>query len=85
MGFKCFRTSIAWTRIFPTGEEDEPNEKGLEFYDSLFDTCRQYKIEPVVTLSHFEMPLAIVKKYGSWRDRKVIEMFVKFAETGTKY
>ena len=52
MGFKCFRTSIAWTRIFPQGDETEPNEQGLEFYDRLFAECRKYKIEPVVTISH---------------------------------
>ena len=80
MGFKCFRTSIAWTRIFPTGEEETPNEEGLKFYDDLFDTCRQYGIEPVITLSHFEMPYALVKKYGGFRSRKCVELFVKFAE-----
>ena len=81
MGFKCFRTSIAWTRIYPTGEENEPNESGLQFYDNLFDTCLEYGIEPVITLSHFEMPFALVKKYGGWRDRKLIDLFVKFAVT----
>ncbi|EEQ57109.1 6-phospho-beta-glucosidase [Clostridiales bacterium 1_7_47FAA] len=80
MGFKCFRTSIAWTRVFPTGEEDAPNEEGLSFYDDLFDTCRQYGIEPVVTLSHFEMPYHLVKKYGGFRNRVCVELFVKFAE-----
>lgn len=81
MGFKCFRTSIAWTRIFPTGEETEPNEEGLQFYDSMFDTCREYGIEPVITLSHFEMPYHLVKKYGGFRSRHCVELFVKFAET----
>lgn len=56
MGFKCFRTSIAWTRIFPKGDEEVPNEAGLKFYDDLFDECLKYGIEPVVTLSHFELP-----------------------------
>lgn len=60
MGFKCFRTSIAWSRIFPQGDELEPNEAGLAFYDRLFDECRKYHIEPVVTLSHFEMPYHLV-------------------------
>lgn len=78
MGFGCFRTSIAWTRIFPTGE-GEPNEEGLQFYDDLFDTCRQYGIEPVITLSHFEMPFEMVKRYGGFRDRRCIELFVEFA------
>ncbi|MXF24014.1 family 1 glycosylhydrolase, partial [Escherichia coli] len=56
MVFKCFRTSIAWTRIFPQGDEQEPNEEGLQFYDDLFDECLKQGMEPVVTLSHFEMP-----------------------------
>ncbi|MDO4912614.1 MAG: 6-phospho-beta-glucosidase [Lactobacillus sp.] len=81
MGFKCFRTSIAWTRIFPNGDEAEPNEKGLEFYDKLFAECHKYGIEPVVTLQHFEMPWHLVKKYGGWKSRKVIDFYVKFAET----
>lgn len=80
MGFKCFRTSIAWTRIFPEGEEEQPNEAGLKFYDDMFDTCLQYGIEPVVTLSHFEMPFALVKKYGGFRSRKCIDAFVRFSE-----
>lgn len=80
MGFKCFRTSIAWTRIFPQGDEDQPNEKGLEFYDKLFDCCHQYGIEPVITLSHFEIPLHLVHKYGGWRSRKMIGFFTKFAK-----
>ena len=73
MGFRCFRTSIAWTRIFPTGEESEPNEVGLQFYDDMFDECLKYGIQPVITLSHFEMPYALVEKYGGWRDRKLID------------
>ena len=81
MGFKCFRTSIAWTRIFPKGDEEKPNEEGLKFYDDMFDECLKYGIEPVITLSHFEMPLHLVKKYGGWRNRKLIDFFVKFAVT----
>lgn len=81
MGFKCFRTSIAWTRIFPNGDETEPNEEGLKFYDALFDECHKYGIEPVITLSHFEMPLHLVTEYGGWRNRKLIEFFVHFAVT----
>lgn len=80
MGFKCFRTSIAWTRIFPNGDELEPNEEGLKFYDELFDECLKYGMEPVVTLSHFEMPYHLVKEYGAWRNRKLIKFFVRFAE-----
>lgn len=81
MGFKCFRTSIAWTRIFPNGDETEPNEEGLQFYDDLFDECLKYGIEPVVTLCHFEMPLHLVTEYGAWRNRKLIDFFVRFAVT----
>lgn len=80
MGFKCFRTSISWPRIFPIGDETQPNEAGLQFYDDLFDELLKYGIEPVVTLSHFEMPYGLIKKYGGWRSRKVIDCFVSFAK-----
>ncbi|EEU29718.1 aryl-phospho-beta-D-glucosidase BglH [Limosilactobacillus coleohominis 101-4-CHN] len=76
MGFKCYRFSIAWTRIFPNGDETTPNEKGLEFYDRVIDECLKYHIEPVVTLFHYEMPINLVTKYGSWKNRK----FITFAE-----
>ncbi|WDF82931.1 6-phospho-beta-glucosidase [Lacticaseibacillus pabuli] len=79
LGLKCFRTSIAWTRIFPNGDEDEPNEAGLQFYDNLFDELHKYGIEPVITLSHFEMPYHLVTEYGGWRSRKMIDFFTKFA------
>lgn len=81
MGFKCFRTSIAWTRIFPNGNETTPNEKGLKFYDNLFDELLKYNIEPIVTLSHFEMPYYLAKTYGGWTNRKVIDYFIKYATT----
>lgn len=81
MGFKAFRLSIAWTRIFPNGDETEPNEKGLAFYDNLFDELKKYNIEPVVTISHYEMPLALVKNYGGWKNRKVVEFYEHFART----
>jgi len=81
MGFKCFRTSIAWTRIFPNGDEETPNEEGLKFYDDLFDECHKYGIEPVITLAHFEMPYHLVEKYGGFANRKVIDFFVRFAVT----
>ena len=81
MGFKCFRTSIAWSRIFPNGDETTPNEAGLAFYDRLFDCLLAHGIEPVITLSHFEMPLGLVRDYGGWTNRKCIEFFVRFAET----
>ena len=81
MGFKVFRMSIAWARIFPNGDDAEPNEKGLEFYDRVFDECHKYGIEPLVTLSHYETPLALSKKYDGFRNRKTIDLFVKYAET----
>ena len=79
LGLNCFRTSIAWTRIFPNGDEEQPNEAGLKFYDDVFDDLLSHQIEPVITLSHFEIPYHRVKKYGGWRSRKVIDFFVKFA------
>ena len=81
MGFKCFRTSIAWTRIFPNGDEMEPNEAGLQFYDDLFDEMHKYGMEPVITLSHFELPYHLVTAYGGWRSRKLVEFFTRFAVT----
>lgn len=80
MGLKCLRTSIAWTRIFPNGDEKEPNEEGLKFYDKVFDELLKNGIEPVITLSHFEMPLHLAREYGGFRNRKVIDFFAKFAE-----
>lgn len=81
MGFKCFRTSIAWTRIFPKGIEEEPNKEGLAFYDAMFDELLKYGIEPIITLSHFEMPYYLAKEYGGWMNRKTIDYFVHFALT----
>ena len=78
MGFKVYRFSIAWSRIFPTGEEAEPNEKGLQFYSDLFAEMHKNGIEPLVTLSHYEMPLALATKYNGWVDRRVIDCFAKF-------
>lgn len=78
MGFQVFRLSIAWTRIFPNGDDEKPNEKGLQFYDDVFDECRKYGIEPMVTISHYETPLHLAKKYDGWRSRKMIEYYMKF-------
>ena len=80
LGFKCFRTSISWSRIFPQGDETEPNEAGLRFYDDLFDELHRYGIEPVITLSHFEMPYYLTQKYGGWVNRELIDFFVRYAE-----
>lgn len=81
MGFKVFRTSIAWSRIFPEGDEAQPNEKGLQFYDDLFDECLKYGIEPLVTISHYETPLGLAKKYDGWRSRKLVEFFERYCRT----
>ena len=80
MGFRCFRTSINWARIFPNGDDAQPNGAGLQFYDDMFDECLKYGIEPVVTISHYETPYALVQKYGSWRSRKMIDFFVRYCE-----
>ncbi len=75
MGFKTYRLSIAWTRIFPKGDELEPNEQGLAFYEDLFKTCQAYGIEPLVTITHFDCPIHLIKEYGGWRNRKMIEFY----------
>ena len=80
MGFTCFRTSISWCRIFPTGDELEPNEEGLQFYDDLFDECLKYNIQPLVTLSHFDMPYALVEKYNGWVNKHLIDCFKRLCE-----
>jgi 6-phospho-beta-glucosidase len=81
MGFKTFRMSINWTRIFPTGMEETPNEKGLEFYDNVFDECLKYGIEPLVTISHYELPYALVEKYNGWEGRECVDCYVRYCET----
>ncbi len=81
MNFKIFRTSINWARIYPNGDDKEPNEAGLKFYENLFDEMISRGIEPLVTLSHYETPLNLVKKYGSWRNRQLIDFFIKYCET----
>ena len=81
MGFKVFRTSINWTRIYPTGEEETPNEAGLAFYDRVFDCCKKYGIEPLVTISHYELPYALVEKYNGWADRRLVDCYVRYCKT----
>lgn len=81
MGAKAYRMSIAWTRIFPTGLEEVPNQAGLEFYDRVFEELHKHGIEPIVTLSHYESPLALAKDFGGWSNRKMIELYVKYAKT----
>lgn len=80
MGFKVFRLSISWVRIFPTGLEEEPNEAGLAFYDKVFDECAKYGMEPLVTMSHYEMPITLTEKYNGWLSRELVPLFEKFAK-----
>ncbi|MCK0472778.1 6-phospho-beta-glucosidase [Halalkalibacter sp. APA_J-10(15)] len=80
LGFKAFRFSIAWTRIFPNGDEQTPNEQGLQFYDNVIEELLKYNIEPVITISHYEMPVQLVKEYGGWKNRKVVAFFERFAK-----
>lgn len=80
MGFKCYRMSIAWTRIFPTGFEEHPNENGLKFYDEVIDECLKYGIQPIVTISHYEIPIALVLKYNGWESRELIDIYLKYCK-----
>ena len=77
MGFKTFRLSIAWSRIFPNGDDAEPNEAGLQFYENVFKECHKYGIEPLVTITHFDCPIHLTKEYGGWKNRKLIEFYKK--------
>lgn len=77
MGFKTYRFSVSWTRIFPHGDEKEACEEGLCFYESMVDECLKYGIEPLVTISHFDVPLHLIKTYGSWRNRKMVDFYLK--------
>ncbi|RXN41881.1 6-phospho-beta-glucosidase [Enterococcus faecalis] len=81
MGFKTYRLSIAWSRIFPMGDETEPNEEGLAFYDKVFDALLRHGIEPVVTINHFDIPMYLADEYDGWKNREVIDFFVFFCET----
>ena len=81
MGMRLFRLSISWPRIFPNADEETPNQEGLDFYRSVFEECKKYGIEPLVTISHYDDPLAIDLKYGSWKNRKVIDFYEKYART----
>ena len=75
MGFKTFRMSIAWSRIFPKGDETEPNELGLQFYENVFKECHKYGIEPLVTITHFDCPMHLITEYGGWRNRKLVDFY----------
>ncbi|SUN62393.1 6-phospho-beta-glucosidase [Streptococcus dysgalactiae subsp. equisimilis] len=80
MGFKTYRMSIGWTRIFPKGDELEPNEAGLQFYENVFKELREYDIEPLVTITHFDFPMHLIEEYGGWRNRKVIEFYERLCK-----
>lgn len=81
MGFTVFRTSIAWARLYPKGDEAEPNPEGIAFYRAMFEECRKYNIEPLVTLCHFDVPMHLVVEYGSWRNRQMVDFFTRYART----
>lgn len=81
MGFKCLRVSIAWTRIFPNGDDKTPNEDGLKFYDELFSEMLKYDIQPVVTICHFDLPVALIENYGGWTNRKLIGFYENYTKT----
>lgn len=80
MGFRVYRLSIAWTRIFPKGDEEEPNEEGLGFYEEIFKECQKYQIQPLVTISHFDCPIWLIQKYGGWRSRGLIDFYLHLCE-----
>lgn len=80
MGFKCLRISIAWSRIFPNGDEEIPNEEGLKFYDSMFDEMIKYGIEPIVTICHFDTPIGIIEKFGGWKNRKFVDFYLNYCK-----
>lgn len=81
MGFKTYRLSIAWSRIFPNGDETTPNEEGLQFYENIFKECQKYGIEPLVTITHFDCPMHLITEYGGWRNRKLIEFYERLTRT----
>lgn len=80
MGFKCYRLSVSWTKIFPNGDDETPNEAGIRFYNDLFDECLRNRIEPLVTICHFDTPVALIKKYGGWKDRRMVDAYLRYCE-----
>lgn len=79
MGAKAYRFSISWARILPNGDDEKPNEEGLVFYENIINRLMEYKIEPIVTLYHFDLPYALVKKHNGWASRSCIDAFVRYA------
>nr|WP_319216279.1 6-phospho-beta-glucosidase [uncultured Trichococcus sp.] len=84
MGFKVYRMSLSWSRIFPNGDDLEPNEEGLVFYDSIFEELKKHNIEPLVTIAHFDVPIHLIKEYGGWKNRKLVDFYSRYAETVLK-
>lgn len=84
MGFKVYRMSLSWSRIFPNGNDKEPNEEGLIFYENIFKELRKHNIEPLVTIAHFDVPVHLIKEYGGWKNRKLIDFYANYAETVIK-
>lgn len=80
MGFKVFRYSISWARLFPNGDDREPNELGLKFYDSIIDECLKNGMEPLITISHFDFPIVLVEKFGGWYNRELIDLYLRYCE-----
>lgn len=81
MGFKCFRMSINWSRLFPNGDEKEPKQEGLAFYRNVFLECQKYGIQPLVTISHYEMPYHLAKEYGGWANREIMDFFLRYCKS----
>ena len=81
MGMNVYRLSISWARIFPLGDEDEPNKEGLQYYKNIFDECHKYGIKVFVTMLHYAVPVHLVKEYGAWSNRKMIDFYLKYAKT----
>ena len=81
MGFSVFRFSIAWSRVFPNGDDTTPNEKALEYYENVIDECLKHNMEPLITISHFDMPLVLMEKFGGWYNRKLIDLYLNYCET----
>lgn len=80
MGFKVFRYSISWARMFPNGNDEKPNKKALEFYDHVIDTCIEFGMKPLITISHFDMPIVLIEKYGGWYHRELIALYERYCK-----
>lgn len=80
MGFKVFRYSISWARVFPNGDDKVPNEKALKFYDDVIDECLKYNMKPLITISHFDMPIVLIEKFGGWYNKELIDLYLKYCE-----